>query len=154
MQGRIPIPTAVKLINGNPGKRRLNENEPEPPGELCDPPDEMSDEEKAIWRKAIADAPPGMLREIDGTLLQLWVEAKEMRRKAREEVATHGACIVSAASGALKKNPYQQIIDQQTDIIKGLTGDLGFSATSRARVGGVGVKGPRNRFSNNSTAKR
>ena len=28
--GRKPLPTKIKLLRGNPGRRPLNENEPEP----------------------------------------------------------------------------------------------------------------------------
>ena len=31
MRGRKPKPTILKLVTGNPGKRRLNENEALPP---------------------------------------------------------------------------------------------------------------------------
>lgn len=36
MTGR-PTPTALKLLKGNPGRRPLPENEPEPPGEVRKP---------------------------------------------------------------------------------------------------------------------
>ena len=47
MRGRKPVPTRLKVIRGNPGKRALNKNEPQPAGELADPPDWMSESQKA-----------------------------------------------------------------------------------------------------------
>ena len=38
MPGRKPTPTALKILKGNPGKRRLPENEPDPHGEVKKPP--------------------------------------------------------------------------------------------------------------------
>jgi hypothetical protein len=38
MAGRPPKPTALKLVRGNPGKRRLNMREPALPVGLPDPP--------------------------------------------------------------------------------------------------------------------
>lgn len=32
MAGRKPKPTQIKMVTGNPGKRRLNEREPQPEG--------------------------------------------------------------------------------------------------------------------------
>ncbi len=37
MPGRKPTPTALKLLKGNPGKRPLPENEPNPQGEVKKP---------------------------------------------------------------------------------------------------------------------
>ena len=34
MRGRKPKPTALKLLEGNPGKRRINGTEPKPPSSL------------------------------------------------------------------------------------------------------------------------
>ncbi len=38
MRDRKPKPTYLKLITGNPGGRPLNVDEPEPEGDLRDPP--------------------------------------------------------------------------------------------------------------------
>lgn len=46
--GRRPKPTALKLLQGNPGQRKLNEREPQPPvGEVVKP--EMGAEVGAVW---------------------------------------------------------------------------------------------------------
>lgn len=37
MRGRRPKPTALKILQGNPGKRRLNMEEPKPEGEVVKP---------------------------------------------------------------------------------------------------------------------
>ncbi len=41
MKGRKPKPTALKLLEGNPGKRKLNADEPSPRGTTvrCERPD-------------------------------------------------------------------------------------------------------------------
>jgi hypothetical protein len=33
-----PVPTHLKIIRGNPGKRKINKNEPKPVGDLKDAP--------------------------------------------------------------------------------------------------------------------
>ena len=45
-RGRKPKPTAVKIDEGNPGKRRINGREPKPPASLPDCPAHLSDEAK------------------------------------------------------------------------------------------------------------
>ena len=51
MAGRRPKPTHLKLLNGNPGKRAINPNEPKPPAELPAPPDYLSEIAKVEWQR-------------------------------------------------------------------------------------------------------
>lgn len=46
--GRRPKPTALKVLQGNPGKRRLNEAEPRPPDGVVQPP-AMSGAARRVW---------------------------------------------------------------------------------------------------------
>src|SRR3990167_6403207 len=55
MRGRPPKPTALKLLQGNPGKRRLNANEPAPPPASTEPPDWLDELARAFWDE---HAPP------------------------------------------------------------------------------------------------
>jgi phage terminase small subunit len=46
--GRRPQPTALKVLRGNPGKRKLNENEPQPPkGDVVKPT--LSEHASKVW---------------------------------------------------------------------------------------------------------
>ena len=49
MRGRKPKPTSVKILTGNPGKRRLNHEEPKPPVSVPECPVELSPTAKAEW---------------------------------------------------------------------------------------------------------
>src|SRR5688572_21911457 len=53
MRGRKPKPTWLKIMTGNPGKRPLNDAEPQPEGLLGEPPEWLTDAQKAAWRDAI-----------------------------------------------------------------------------------------------------
>lgn len=49
-KGPPPTPTALKVIRGNPGKRPLNDREPQPPPpSSLDAPGDLSDAAKLIW---------------------------------------------------------------------------------------------------------
>ena len=50
-RGPKVVPTALKLLNGNPGGRPLNKNEVKPDLELPDPPDHLSEYGKAEWNR-------------------------------------------------------------------------------------------------------
>ena len=51
MRGRKPKPTALKLIEGNPGKRAINGQEPMPPASLPDCPQHLTTEARAEWQR-------------------------------------------------------------------------------------------------------
>ncbi len=46
-----PKPTAVKIAEGNPGKRKINGHEPKPAGSMPDCPAHLSVEAKAEWQR-------------------------------------------------------------------------------------------------------
>jgi len=54
-RGRKPKPTALKVLEGNPGKRPLNENEPVPPKGSIKCPTWLLPEAKKEWKRL---APP------------------------------------------------------------------------------------------------
>lgn len=67
MAGRPPKPAALKLVAGNPGKRALNKQEPDPEY-LADltPPDWLDDRAKAVWNElAPALKRAKLLTEVD-----------------------------------------------------------------------------------------
>ncbi len=49
--GRRPLPTALKIARGNPGKRPLNMSEPKPPKSDGNVPSCLSSGAKKLWRK-------------------------------------------------------------------------------------------------------
>ncbi len=51
MAGRRPKPTHLKVVTGNPGKRKLNDKEPSPAREIPSPPEHLTDWGKVAWGK-------------------------------------------------------------------------------------------------------
>ena len=83
-RGRKPKPTAVKLMDGNPGKRRINGAEPKPPRSLPDCPAHLSAEAKAEWHRLAKSLNGiGLLTQVDRATMAgycqcygRWVEAE------------------------------------------------------------------------------
>lgn len=50
-RGPLPKPTSMKLAAGNPGRRRLNEEEPIPPAGEIRPPSWLAPAARRHWRK-------------------------------------------------------------------------------------------------------
>lgn len=134
MKGRKPKPTHVKLVNGNPGRRPLNENEPQPQGDLTDPPEWFTDEQRAGWDYAISHAPRGLLRRLDRSTLVVWVVAEDLHRQASISVAKFGLITRSPKQGEPMQNPYLPIINRQAQIMMKAAAELGFTPSSRSRI--------------------
>ena len=65
-RGRKPTPTAIKELEGNPGKRPLNQNEPKPKKTAPSCPKWLDKEAKKEWRRLAAKMEQmGVLSEVD-----------------------------------------------------------------------------------------
>jgi len=83
-RGRKPKPTALKALEGNPGRRALNENEPKPRGAVSACPDWLEDEAKAEWaRMGEILARMGVLTEVDLTACAGYCQATQGGRKPK-----------------------------------------------------------------------
>lgn len=93
MAGRPPKPTALKLLQGNPGKRPLNDREPKPPVG-CVPPDYVK-ADAALLKEWSLEAPRltrlKILTEIDGDPLARLCVLRVKFRDALAEGASGGS---------------------------------------------------------------
>lgn len=76
MRGDKPKPTALKLLAGNPGKRALNDREPDSGALDLTPPAELSAEAVTHWNRLVPMlAKTGVLKQSDRDILTLFCEA-------------------------------------------------------------------------------
>jgi P27 family predicted phage terminase small subunit len=139
MRGRKPHPTARKRLDGNPGGRRLNPDEPKPPPPteaFDEPPPELATNAIAAaeWRRL---AP--MLRvvrqvtEADrAALIALCLEWSRYLT-AMQKVEQAGM-VVQAPSGYPMQNPYLPIATKALAACAKLWPELGLTPSSRSRV--------------------
>ena len=65
-RGRKPTPTAIKELEGNPGKRKLNDKEPKPEKKAPSCPKWLEPEAKKEWRRLAKKMElMGVLTEVD-----------------------------------------------------------------------------------------
>lgn len=137
-RGRRPVPTALKVIRGNPGRRPINKAEPHGGNPLGPAPEELSDRQKEIWNTAIKKAPLGVLCEIDASIFATWVSAVDTFEKARKSVMEHGLLIRESAGegrpARLVPNPNLAIQTRQADLIRATVSLLGFAPVSRVNL--------------------
>jgi P27 family predicted phage terminase small subunit len=134
MQGRKPKPTALKLLEGNPGKRAINRAEPKPRVVLPKPPEHLSDEEKNKWNLTVRELHPlGLVTTIDKDALAMycvifmrWVKAEKMVRDKGE--------IIKTAAGNIIQNPYLSIANRALEQLNKLGAEFGMTPSSRSRV--------------------
>jgi P27 family predicted phage terminase small subunit len=89
--GRPPKPTALKLVAGNPGKRSLNKQEPDP-SYLTDltPPVWLSKAAQAVWHEmAPAAARAKLLTEVDVQAFAMGCNAIAQYRQATARAGEH-----------------------------------------------------------------
>ena len=134
MRGRKPKPTWLKIITGNPGGRPVNRDEPEPDGDLKEPPHWFAPRQRILWDVCIAAAPPGLLKLLDSTVLETFVVAKSVHEDAAQQVEKYGAVIKAPDTGGWMRSPYVGIMNQQAAVMLKCIAEMGFSPSSRSRV--------------------
>ena len=91
VRGRKPKPTALKVLEGNPGHRPLNKKEPMLKGRLPRCPDWLEDDAKKEWKrlgKVLAEM--GMLTNLDMMAFAGYCQAYARWKGAEEFITQHG----------------------------------------------------------------
>jgi phage terminase small subunit len=141
-KGRKPRPTTLHRLHGTFNAKRHRDRLAEPvmPGELgLEPPADLSDVEKEGWRYCVDNAPRGVLRAIDRSVLRIWVETEERYRRARVAQAELNLKqpvpdVIRTPNGSLQVSPYIAIMNRCTVIMLEVAELLGFVPVSRPRL--------------------
>jgi len=137
--GRKPVPTALKVLRGNPGKGALPRDEPRMTSGVPAAPAWLSVVAKREYRRVgrlLLTA--GVMTIADGPALAMlatswatWVEA--------ETAAIEHGLIVKGRDGAPAVNPYRKIANEAYDRTRQLLVEFGMTPSSRTRVKAVAV---------------
>ena len=134
MAGRKPKPTALKVLEGNPGKSPLNDHEPIPPkGELkC--PSWLLPEAKKEWKRLASSLEAmGVLTQADLTAFAGYCQAYARWKEAEEFISTHGP-IFQTPSGYIQQVPHVSIAQQNLKIMQSFCSEFGLTPATRARI--------------------
>ena len=133
-RGRRPKPTALKKLEGNPGKRPLNELEPVPPVASLRCPNYLLPEARKEWRRL---APIlmnlGLLTAADAVPFAGYCQAYARWREAEEFLSQHGT-IFKTPSGYVQQVPQVSIAMQNLKIMQSFCSEFGLTPASRARL--------------------
>ena len=90
-RGRKPTPTAIKELEGNPGKRKLNDKEPRPEKKAPSCPKWLEPEAKKEWRRLAKKMElMGVLTEVDMAAFAGYCQAYARWKEAEEFITQHG----------------------------------------------------------------
>jgi len=133
-RGRKPKPTALKMLEGNPGKRPLNENEPKPPKGTIRCPTWLEAEAKKEWRRLAPSLEAmGVLTTADITAFAGYCQAYARWKEAEEFITQHGS-IFQTPSGYVQQVPQVSIAQQNLKIMQSFCSEFGLTPATRSRI--------------------
>lgn len=128
----IRKPTAIKEIEGNPGKRALNKSEPKPSG-LPSPPTAMSNRAKTVWKRLVVAMPPGVFAATDSYALAAYCEAASNHQLATAKIAG-GEIETTGSTGQTKLSPWFAVQSDSARLMATLGAKLGLDPVSRQAI--------------------
>lgn len=138
MRGRKPVPTALRLLRGNPRKRPVNRKEPTPaPLSALDPPAWLDPNAQEEWRRlAPMLARLGVLTETDSDALSAYCEAFTTWKQATAKIRQFGMVVKANQAGFELPviSPYVKIANHAMAQMRGMLTEFGMTPSARARI--------------------
>lgn len=133
-RGRKPKPTALKVLEGNPGKRPLNEHEPVPLKAAIRCPAWLEPEAKKEWKRlALALEAMGILTTVDISAFAGYCQAYARWKEAEEFISKHGS-IFQTPSGYVRQVQQVSIAQQNLKIMQSFCSEFGLTPATRSRI--------------------
>lgn len=134
MRGRKPVPTALRLVAGNPGKRPFNQREPKPRIAIPTCPAHLCPSAKAEWKRLVHMLHAlGVISELDRAALAAYCQAYgrwvEAERRLKETPA-----LLRTPAGYVQPSPWLGIANKNLELMHKFMSELGLSPVSRSRV--------------------
>lgn len=132
-----PVPTVLKKLRGNPGKRAYNDLEPMPDKleRFPDPPKGMPAAAKKEWYEV---GPllfnVGCLTSVDLTPFKIYCLEFHKYQQAIRFVKKHGAVLVNQTSGVYYTNPAENQANKLKDSMRKFWSDFGMTPVARTRI--------------------
>ena len=133
-RGRKPKPTALKQLEGNPGKRPLNDREPVPPQGSIRCPAWLEAEAKKEWKRLAPSLEAmGILTSVDISAFAGYCQAYARWKEAEEFISQHGS-IFQTPSGYVQQVPQVSIAQQNLKIMQSFCSEFGLTPATRSRI--------------------
>ena len=132
-RGRKKKPDVLKQIEGNPGKRPLNGNAPNPTGSPVKPV-YVTGHASDVWDQIIESMPPALYKAVDSVILSTFCVAARQYRISTEQLAKEGLTMRSMVSGDEKPHPALQAQAKALTAISTMGARLGLDPSSRSSI--------------------
>jgi len=136
MAGRKNKPTALKVLEGNRGRRPLPKKEPKPRTALIPCPAYLRSDKiaRAEWNRIVPELYKlGLLTIIDRAALELYCSQYAIYRRAIKVLKEEGLITANIRNGD-KANPATAIAREAAKIIKAIAVEFGLTPSSRGRI--------------------
>lgn len=144
-RGPSPKPTALRVIQGNPGKRPLNQNEPKPLPIAPKCPPWLDTEARREWKRVAPELERlGLLTVVDGAALAAYCQAYSNMVQARRVLRKEGLTIeYTNKAGATNTIPHPMLKVEQDSarLVKTFCAEFGLTPSSRSRMSLPNEKG-------------
>ncbi len=123
-RGPAPKPTALRVIEGNPGKRPLNLREPKPRPIAPSCPTWLSQEAKREWKRVAPELERlGLLTGLDRSALAAYCIAWSHLHKAEKGMQARGVI-----------SPYFTVVQRSAETVRKFCSEFGLTPSSRGRM--------------------
>jgi P27 family predicted phage terminase small subunit len=138
-RGPPPEPTKLRVLKGNPGKRPVNEREPQPRATSPRCPEWLSAEAKRVWQRLVPELKAmRVLTYIDGDALAAYCQTFARWRAAEEFIQKHGeAYPLRDDQGRIKcmqQFPQVAISRNLLLVLRAYQQEFGMTPSARSRV--------------------
>ena len=131
--GRKPKPTHLKIIEGNPGKRPLNKNEPKPEPGVPSRPDWLTREAKREWGRVVPALDKlRLLTLVDRAALAMYCQ--EWGRYVEAQAQLSKKAVTTTPSGYEQPSPYVSIARSSQKACASFCAEFGLTPSSRGRM--------------------
>ena len=143
MRGRKPKPTNLRILQGNPGKRPLPENEPKPTLLAPERPSWLVGEARREWERVVPELEKlGLLTVVDGAALAAYCQAyatmvqaeKELRAHLRQHKKLTVTYVNKAGADNEVPHPAIKIARDAATTMKAFMTEFGLTPASRVRL--------------------
>ena len=132
--GRKPKPTALKVLEGNPGGRKLNKKEPKVSGGLPVCPAWLLPEAKNEWKRLAKKLyQMGILTVSDRTTFAAYCQSYARWREANEHLEEEGS-VVFTKNGFEQPSAWVAIANTNQKLMMQAAAEFGLTPSVRSRL--------------------
>lgn len=132
--GRKPKPTALKELEGNPGKRKLNRSEPKPAKGIPPCPDWLLPEAKKEWDRLAENLGQlGVLTNVDMAAFAAYCQSYARWKEAQEHIDRDGSTF-ETDKGYQQQTPWVGIANTNQKLMLQAASEFGLTPSSRSRI--------------------